>query len=136
MRECVNCKHSRGLGSDVWCGKGHKEYTTYMIETDCPYFEEMDYKNDSEKENEKIINDNDYSYKVEWKSAVAKIETLEGELSFLKDELKGFEEENEELRKKIEILQWDLEKTCEDLDYFANLKVTAMKGCEPEKDKR
>lgn len=41
MRECSNCKKSRGLGADVWCGEGHTEYESYMRETDCPYWEEM-----------------------------------------------------------------------------------------------
>ena len=41
MRECVNCKHGRGLGSDVWCGKGHTKYESYMRETKCPYWEEI-----------------------------------------------------------------------------------------------
>lgn len=40
MRECINCKKSRGLGADVWCGEGHTEYESYMRETDCPYWEE------------------------------------------------------------------------------------------------
>ena len=38
-RECVNCKHSKGSGSDVWCGHDPKGKETYMAETDCPYFE-------------------------------------------------------------------------------------------------
>lgn len=38
IRECVNCKKSRGGGSDVWCGEGHP-YESYMHETECPYFE-------------------------------------------------------------------------------------------------
>lgn len=37
----------------------------------------------------------------------------------------------EEQNKLIEKLRWDLNKTREDLNYFANLKVMAMKGCEP-----
>lgn len=37
----------------------------------------------------------------------------------------------EEQNKLIEKLRWDLNKTREDLNYFANLKLMAMKGCEP-----
>ena len=37
----------------------------------------------------------------------------------------------EEQNNVIEKLRWDLNKTREDLNYFANLKVMAMKGCEP-----
>lgn len=43
-RECVNCQHSRGLGSDVWCGHDPKGKESYMRETDCPYFEWFEYK--------------------------------------------------------------------------------------------
>lgn len=43
-RECVNCRHSRGLGSDVWCGHDPKGKESYMCETDCPYFEWFEYK--------------------------------------------------------------------------------------------
>lgn len=38
-RECSNCIHSKGWGSDIYCGLGHTEYETCMQETDCPYFE-------------------------------------------------------------------------------------------------
>lgn len=37
-------------------------------------------------------------------------------------------EENEQLKKTNEKLQWELNKTREDLNYFANLKVSAMRG--------
>ena len=37
----------------------------------------------------------------------------------------------EEQNNVIEKLRWDLNKTREDLNYFANLKLMAMKGCEP-----
>jgi hypothetical protein len=46
-RLCVNCKHSRGVGFDFWCGEGHIEYERYLAETDCPYFEGMGVDNDS-----------------------------------------------------------------------------------------
>lgn len=41
MRECIHCKYSRGLGSDVWCDHDPKGKESYMMETDCPYFEPM-----------------------------------------------------------------------------------------------
>ena len=46
MRECVNCKYSKGSGSDVWCGHNPKGDEAYMFETDCPYFR---WWNDDEK---------------------------------------------------------------------------------------
>lgn len=37
-------------------------------------------------------------------------------------------DENEQLKEKNEKLQWELDKTREDLNYFANLKITAIRG--------
>lgn len=42
MRECNNCKHSGGIGSDVWCNHNPKGNESYMFETDCPYYEYHD----------------------------------------------------------------------------------------------
>lgn len=44
------------------------------------------------------------------------------------DRLNELVEENEQLKETNEKLQWELVKTREDLDYFANLKVSAMRG--------
>lgn len=41
IRECIHCKKSRGLGSDVLCSEG-QSYESYMRETECPYFEPYD----------------------------------------------------------------------------------------------
>lgn len=41
IRECIHCKKSSGLGSDVWYSEGHP-YKSYMCETDCPYLEPYD----------------------------------------------------------------------------------------------
>lgn len=44
------------------------------------------------------------------------------------DLLNQLTEENEELKEINEKLQWELDKTREDLNYFANLKAGAMRG--------
>ena len=44
------------------------------------------------------------------------------------DRLNELVEENEQLKETNEKLQWELVKTREDLDYFANLKVSAIRG--------
>lgn len=44
------------------------------------------------------------------------------------DRLNELVEENEHLKETNEKLQWELVKTREDLDYFANLKVSAIRG--------
>lgn len=55
VRECVNCKHSRGLGSDVWCGHEPKGKESYMFETDCEYYEPFEY-HDKSKETTSTLN--------------------------------------------------------------------------------
>ena len=42
MKECVNCKYGKGIGSDVWCGHDPKGKESYMFETDCPYYKNID----------------------------------------------------------------------------------------------
>lgn len=59
------------------------------------------------------------------KECVNKLNEQQATISRLK-------EENEQLRNQNKKLKWDLEKTREDLNYFATLKVTAMKGSEPK----
>ena len=41
MKECVNCKYGKGIGSDVWCGHDTKGKESYMFETDCPYYKNI-----------------------------------------------------------------------------------------------
>lgn len=49
--------------------------------------------------------------------------------------LNALHEENEQLKEINEKLQWDLNKTREDLNYFANLKVGAMRGSDCRHDR-
>lgn len=39
MRECVNCKYSKGLGSDVWCEHNPRGVESYMTGATCVYYE-------------------------------------------------------------------------------------------------
>ena len=41
MKECVNCKYGKGIGSDVWCGHDTKGKENYMFETDYPYYKNI-----------------------------------------------------------------------------------------------
>lgn len=50
------------------------------------------------------------------------------DLSEIEDMLNQLTEENKQLKEINEKLQWELDKTREDLNYFANLKVSAMRG--------
>ena len=44
-------------------------------------------------------------------------------------------DENEQLKERNEKLQWELDKTREDLNYFANLKITAIGGSDCRHDR-
>ena len=50
------------------------------------------------------------------------------DLSEIEDMLNRLAEENEQLKETNERLQWELDKTRKDLNYFTNLKVGAMRG--------
>lgn len=41
-KRCKDCKHTRGIGFDFWCGEGHTKYES-LGETDCPYYEYHDW---------------------------------------------------------------------------------------------
>lgn len=42
--------------------------------------------------------------------------------------LNSLSDENEQLKERNEKLQWELDKTREDLNYFTNSKITAIRG--------
>lgn len=50
------------------------------------------------------------------------------DLSEIEDMLNGLAEENEQLKETNKKLQWELDETRKDLNYFANLKVSAIRG--------
>lgn len=79
--------------------------------------------NELSEENEKL--------KKEKKDSEEDVTDYHNALFDLHKKFDKLEKENEELRQTNEKLRWDLEKTRKDLDFFANLKVTAMKGYEP-----
>lgn len=62
--------------------------------------EVVDLLNSLVEENEQL-KEAKYEYKQDWKQASANCDLYKQEISFLKDELKGFEEENEQLRQMI-----------------------------------
>lgn len=51
-RFCKDCKHSRGIGFDFWCGEGHTEYEVFGAETNCPYYEYHDWSKGTPRETE------------------------------------------------------------------------------------
>lgn len=52
---CPNCKHTRGIGFDFWCGEGHTEYEVFGAETNCPYYESRTGKQFTVEKNNKYI---------------------------------------------------------------------------------
>lgn len=42
-KRCTDCKYTRGIGFDFWCGEGHTEYEVIGAETNCPYYEYHDW---------------------------------------------------------------------------------------------
>lgn len=52
-KRCSDCKHTKGIGYDFWCGEGHTEYEVFGAETNCPYFEYHDWSKGTPSEIEK-----------------------------------------------------------------------------------
>ena len=42
-KRCTDCKYTKGIGYDFWCGEGHTEYEVFGAETNCPYYEYHDW---------------------------------------------------------------------------------------------
>ena len=42
-KRCTDCKYTKGVGFDFWCGEGHTEYEVFGAETNCPYYEYHDW---------------------------------------------------------------------------------------------
>lgn len=62
-KRCTNCRHTKGIGYDFWCGEGHTEYEVFGAETNCPYYEYHDWskgipmtKKQFVAKNESVIN--------------------------------------------------------------------------------
>ncbi len=57
-KRCPDCKHTKGIGYDFWCGEGHTEYEVFIGETNCPYFEYHDWSKGTPSRTEKRFTDN------------------------------------------------------------------------------
>ena len=42
-KRCTDCRYTKGIGYDFWCGEGHTEYEVFGAETNCPYYEYYDW---------------------------------------------------------------------------------------------
>lgn len=52
MKRCTDCKYTKGIGFDFWCGEGHTKYES-LGETDCPYYEYHDWSKGTPSRTEK-----------------------------------------------------------------------------------
>lgn len=101
-RFCKDCKHSRGIGFDFWCGEGHTEYEVFGAETNCPYYEFHDWSKGVPRETEDKrfevfktnimigINDNGES--------IGNVYDTCNLLNKLNNELQEFQKKNKELK--------------------------------------
>lgn len=139
-RECVNCKYSRGGGSDVWCNHNPKGKETYMVETDCPYFEGNKYYkgpqtltikaelSDEEEEQLKKEFNRITKDKENWAFiADCSVQVMNEEEKYKEDylriatnDLKKMQEENEQLRQKNQRLHQTLENIQKELNKYNN----------------
>lgn len=52
-KRCTDCRYTKGIGFDFWCGEGHTEYEVFAGETNCPYYEYFDWSKGVPSESEK-----------------------------------------------------------------------------------
>jgi len=102
-KRCTDCKHTKGIGYDFWCGEGHTEYEVFGAETNCPYYEYHDWSKDTPSRTEKqlyeVINKEEpRGQSVTYKDIPCTTRTCVTRLNKLT-------EENEQLQKRIMILQ-------------------------------
>ena len=53
VKRCTDCKHTKGIGYDFWCGEGHTEYEVFGAETNCPFYEFHDWSKGTPSRTEK-----------------------------------------------------------------------------------
>ena len=58
-KRCTDCKHTKGIGIDFWCGEGHTEYEVFIGKTNCPYFEYHDWSKGTPSRTEKRFSQKD-----------------------------------------------------------------------------
>ena len=99
---CKDCRYSKGIGYDFWCGEGHTEYEVFTGETKCPYYEFHDWS----KGIPNTIENKRFWCLDEYESETSPIvdEKFAPTNGWLCDKLNKLYEENQELEQ--EVLFW------------------------------
>ncbi len=99
-KRCTDCKHTKGIGYDFWCGEGHTEYEVFGAETNCPYYEYHDWSKGVPSRSAKRFKIEDYfappSVRANWVS---------GFLKWYVERLKEMNEE--ELEEILDMIRFD-----------------------------
>lgn len=111
-KRCTDCKHTKGIGYDFWCGEGHTEYEVFGAETNCPYYEYHDWSKGTPM-TEKRFKTNEVGCIVDCYDC--NLKNYDGQE--IVDLLNDLHEENEQLRKENKFLQCTIESNSQD-DYI------------------
>lgn len=105
-KRCTDCKYTRGIGYDFWCGEGHTEYEVFGAETNCPYYEYHDWSKGIPSKTKKRFTEIVSTQKVIDNQTGKEYDCLiDDDLLKLLNEL---HKENEELKAEVYILQDDI----------------------------
>ena len=99
-KRCTNCKHTKGIRYDFWCGEGHTEYEVFGAETNCPYYEYHDWSKGTPSKTGKRFTgefDKQYSGVHDNGEQLTNFEVV--------DLLNNLSEENMELEQKMKSIQ-------------------------------
>ena len=108
-KRCTDCKYTKGIGYDFWCGEGHTEYEVFGAETNCPYYEYHDWSKGTPSRTKKrftiktveedcIFDNQDCKYYDELNMTIELLNELWEELVELKNKQIKSIDENEQLK--------------------------------------
>ena len=105
-KRCTDCKYTKGIGYNFWCGEGHTEYEVFIGETNCPYYEYHDWSKGTPSKTEKR-----FTIFGEWHNdcVIDEIRDNTGEYVTI-GRVVDLLNENEELKSRVEYLERKIDR--------------------------
>lgn len=106
-KRCTDCRHTKGIGYDFWCGEGHTEYEVFGAETNCPYYEYHDWSKGVPSRTDKrfvIIGDDNLEFIMQAQLLLPIYDDKERlSLKTCCDLLNALHEENQHFKKALQV---------------------------------
>lgn len=119
-RFCKDCKYTKGIGYDFWCGEGHTEYEVFAGETNCPYYKYHDWSKGTpsrtKKQFEVVFNGINFNLRNNETNEEVRLLDEKWYYDYIANLLNTLHDDNRRLQKRIEIHKYD------DLDTIKQLE--------------